>query len=323
MKRIINAIFVAMLLPFALQEFSALQAQELYIIGKGNGRLYKADKNTASTKEDLLTTLPSPHGIAIHPSNGDIYYTDNSNTPTSGRIIRVNRDGTNPTTVVTSQNMPTSLALDHVNGMLYFVAQDGNSFPSIYSVDTSGSGSATLLIVGDVSGGPIDVDVDITGGMLYWTDSRGPTIRRATTSGASPETFVSSLGGTLSGISVDKSNRLIYWINASNTSIQYASALDTVPASPITAVTDSLIVNGGLSADGSQSPTEFFIAGGTADQVIKATFGGSASVLLQLADGIANPTDIEFFNVSTQTPTPTPTTAPTATPVSDILSPDT
>ena len=63
-------------------------AQEVYVIDSGNSRLYKADKNTAGQSDILLSTLPTPHGIAVDPDNGDIYYTDGSTNPTNGRIIR-------------------------------------------------------------------------------------------------------------------------------------------------------------------------------------------------------------------------------------------
>ncbi len=337
MNKIINLILnqkskFFLVCVFLIVNFASnLFAQELFVIAKGNSKLLKLDKNTPGQASILIDPQEILHGLTIDPESGDIYYTDRTNN-SSGNIIRVNRDGTNPTVVASGLNMPKNLALNHVTDTLFFTALDPMSFPSIYSVPTSGGNqNINLILSGDPSQGPVDIDVDTTNNVLYWTDDRGPSIRRIPVIDGMEETMVNNISSTLSGISVDSSNGFVYWINESSTAIQYFGVGASAPTNPLFAVTDSLIGRGGLQVDGTQNPTEFFIATSSNQQILKATFNGSAQVLLTLAQGASSPSDIVHYNIIQPTPTPTPvppvataTVTSTPTPVDDpILRPTT
>lgn len=306
------------MLPFllALLVNNSALAQDAYVIDDGNAQLYKVDTAHPNTKILLKSLIGSVGGMVIDNNNGgDIYYTTASNSASSGQIKRVNSDGTNETTIASSLSFPTAITLDPSSNMLYFITTS-TGIRMIYKVPKDGSSSPVFVALGDGSGGPVDLELDVLAAKIYWSDSRG-SIRRANTDGSGEEVFASGLSTPLSGISVDALNGFVYWIDSSTTSIKYASLSATLPATPLTAVSDPSIGVGGLANDTSTNPVTLYHANANS-LVIRATFGGTAQTLLAIGDGAASPTDID---VTFSTPAPAPTA--TSTPTSSVLNPNT
>jgi len=80
-----------------------------------------------------------------------------------------------------------------------------NVLGQIRRANLDGSGLQTLL-----SGlpGPLGIDLDVTGGKMYWADGSG--VRRANLDGSGQQTLVPRLPGP-SGLALDVRDGKMYW----------------------------------------------------------------------------------------------------------------
>jgi hypothetical protein len=127
----------------------------------------------------------------VDPVNGYVYFC------CGGEIRRVKLDGTGYVqTAVRGVTTVTALALDVSANQLYFLDANTNSdylgranlddtgFTVVYD-NTPGSGG---------SSGLIDLDVDVLGGKVYWSDEFQKSIKRANLDGSSVEQLYTSPG---------------------------------------------------------------------------------------------------------------------------------
>uniref|UniRef100_A0A673BUV4 Low density lipoprotein receptor-related protein 1Ab n=1 Tax=Sphaeramia orbicularis TaxID=375764 RepID=A0A673BUV4_9TELE len=69
-----------------------------------------------SFKNAVIQGLDKPHCLVVHPLLGKLYWTDGDN------ISMANMDGTNHTTLFTSQKGPVGLSIDYENEQLYWIS---------------------------------------------------------------------------------------------------------------------------------------------------------------------------------------------------------
>ena len=101
---------------------------------------------------------------------------------------------------------------------IYFVDGVVNK---IQRVEMHSSGSVTDLVTGlDF---PIDIDVDIAGGKMYWNNANAFKIQRANLDGTSVQDLVTTGVTALRGIALDLTNNKMYWTDAVSDKVQRAN----------------------------------------------------------------------------------------------------
>ena len=146
-----------------------------------------------ATDTPLPTSTPTPTATS-GPGSGKMYWADD----VAGRIQRANLDGTAVEDVVTGIPNANGIALDLSAGKIYWV-QDLTDL--IQRANLDGTNVENITPAG--TDGPKDIDLDVTSGKMYFTESAATEqIRRANLNGSSPELLVSSLGN-VRGIAVD------------------------------------------------------------------------------------------------------------------------
>ncbi len=248
--------------------------------------------------------------LAVDLNGGKIYWSE------SGKIKRANLDGTTIETLATaSQGIFTSLALDPFYDKLYYLNRYGID-DDVHRMNLDGSGDEMLFTVHpETNYMASDIQVDGSGGFLYWTNTNGTSsIERANVDGSGRQVLISSAGINPMSLRLDPITAKLYWTaNDSAYSIQRSNLDGSDVELLVTGVqlargfdldlTYYKLVwangsNGGAiqraDLDGSNMETLF-------DNMGLSSFGHLPS----LAVGSANP--------NTNTPTPTATATATAT----------
>ncbi len=136
--------------------------------------------------EIVRTNLTSPTDIALNPVDGRLYWTE-----FSGRIRRVNLDGTGLDTLIPDIRSPYGIVV--AGDKVYWAEEIGKYSGKIQRANLNGTNIETLATV---QGLPTGISVDTTAGKVYWANSLGG-IQRTDLNGSEVENVV--LGITAPG----------------------------------------------------------------------------------------------------------------------------
>jgi DNA-binding beta-propeller fold protein YncE len=163
-----------------------------------------------SEVEDLITEgLIFPSAIALDVPHGKMYWGEQSEK--SGAIWRANLDGSDPELVVNTA-FHRGLAVDSVNGKIYWSTSILFSYGELWRANLDGSGAEGILSSQQAFFKPAAVAVDPEGGKVYWTDYTIDVVRRANLDGSGMETiYVVGANFNPRGITVDHAGGKIYW----------------------------------------------------------------------------------------------------------------
>ncbi len=142
--------------------------------------------------------------MAIHPRQRKIYWTNSFH----HRVSRANLDGTDIEHLVTGLQSPEGIALDPVNGKMYWSEFLGQGSISRANLDGSG---VELILPGHVASSE-GLALDVNTQKLYIANLSG-SIDRLNTDGSGYEVLVDSLGQPQQ-LSLDLSSGKIYWGDA-------------------------------------------------------------------------------------------------------------
>jgi sugar lactone lactonase YvrE len=154
----------------------------------------------------------------VKPSVARIFFLDIS----ANRIVSANTDGSDVKVVVTDCRMPDGLAIDLAAGHLYWTNMGRNlkkNDGSIERADLDGKNRTTIVPEG-ATFTPKQLQLDTSGGKLYWCDREGMRVMRANLDGSGIETLVEAGRGDDArldarnwcvGIVADVDARQIYW----------------------------------------------------------------------------------------------------------------
>jgi hypothetical protein len=139
-----------------------------------------------------------------------------------GQILSVNADGTEKRVILSGCQWPDGVVVDIEAGHIYWTnmgvphLNDG----SIERANLDGGGRTTIVPAG-ATFTPKQLQLDKTGGKLYWADREGMRVMRANLDGSKLETLVDTSQGEARpgrdatkwcvGIFVDSSRGQIYW----------------------------------------------------------------------------------------------------------------
>ena len=168
-------------------------AQKLYFTELDAQRVYRSDRDGSSV-EDLGPTS-APLGLVLDDTAGLRYWIVRTvyGGPTNG-IVRSGLEPGSPVEVIADQSdgllAPRALALDHVNGLLYWT--DNGAPPSvparIQRCEVSDCrGTITTLIASDLTD-PVALALDVGAGKIYWTEHTNDRVSAptSTAAGAAP-----------------------------------------------------------------------------------------------------------------------------------------
>ena len=126
-----------------------------------NGRIRKADLGLdVSGSQLLLSGLTNPRGLDLDVAGGKMYWGDTQD----HAVYRADLGGTNVEAIATG-SQPGRPTVDVVNGKVYYGDYDGQVIRRC-NLD----GSENEIVITD-SGHATGIALDLTGDMIYWTDS--------------------------------------------------------------------------------------------------------------------------------------------------------
>jgi len=143
--------------------------------------------------------------VAEQNRDGYVYWSDQSSTlktgPSTGGEIQLLMPSLSASI--------TDIANDYVSGFVYLGAGS-----TIYKVDRNGVTSASFTAGGTVTG----MDVDVSGGYLYWTES-GNQIRRSSLNFAGASSSLVSGLSNVTALTIDPLGGKLYWSESGNQTV--------------------------------------------------------------------------------------------------------
>jgi len=149
--------------------------------------------------EDFVPDVQNATSLAVDVTNNKIYWTEQMS-KNRGKIKRANLDGSNVQVLATPFGVPRSIALDTLQGMLYWTDSQGR----IQRSNLNGRQIKNLVRNLD---SPDNITIDVAGAKLYWTEAPG-NIRRADLNGKGIEDIARGLS-PIGDIAI--SGNTIYW----------------------------------------------------------------------------------------------------------------
>lgn len=197
---------------------SGVAASGAFLYGTDSLTIYRMDLD-GNNRVDLGTFAAAGAAldIEVDEANEFLFWTTNN------AIHRADLDGANHQLVLSFSTTSEGLALDPVNGKIYFGTEvDGVSNDLVEVVNYDGTGRATFRQL-PVGAGVHDVDVDLDAGRVYWsqTDARIPVADRsiygANVDGTGPIDFIfHPAGGAGTGIHFDPVDDKLYALGYAN-----------------------------------------------------------------------------------------------------------
>ncbi len=199
---------------------SAVNAR-LFVLELNAGRIH-AMNTDGSDRKAIVSDCHLPDGIVVDVEAGHIYWT-NMGIPNlnDGSVERADIDGKNRKTIVAQgdTHTPKQIILEKKSGKLYWCDRgpDNAGLGRIFRANVEIPGGQTPATRSDIEifydglPEPIDLELDHTNRVLYWTDRgdppRGNTVNRASIDNkpAEPEIVVTHLMEGI-GIALDVPN---------------------------------------------------------------------------------------------------------------------
>ncbi len=191
-----------------------------------------------------VTGISTVNGIAVCPSIGKIYWTEND--VIGAALTRSNLDGSGVENLFNSgggsTDTFTGVAVDVPGGKVYW---GGTSPAGVHRADLDGSNR--VLQLGGITDQVTDVALDTNAGKMYYTDTTSNQIFQANLDG-SGSTSIRSLGAYAPiSIALDTDNGKMYWTDAITTGVLNRSNLDGSLAEIIVTISGGSIA--GLTLD--------------------------------------------------------------------------
>ena len=127
----------------------------------GHPKIMRANLDGSNVENLITTGLQNPLGIDIDPVGGKIYWADYD----AYKIQRANLDGTNVEDLVSTSWGAWALALDTVDGKIYFSMSRGTEAWILRANLNGADVEVVLSMAGEVRG----LELDIMRGKMYWT----------------------------------------------------------------------------------------------------------------------------------------------------------
>ena len=264
--RFVRRLLLAAALMLALLGSDGAAAAIGKIYYSDGNRIKRADPDGSNV--ELLVTVPmnaEVRALALDIAGGKMYFGNFS----QRKIQSADLDGSNVQDLVTGAGSPHEIAVDLVNGLIYWT--DAQS--TIRRANLDGSNAQTVLTT---SSFPFEIALDVAGGKMYWSEAAAFSsgkIGQANLDGSSPVDLVTGLR-RIWGLALDLSAGKIYWTDLDFSRIRRAN-LDGSGVQDV--VTGLGNVPNGIALDelGGQMYWAESTGPNTAGKLIKANLDGS------------------------------------------------
>jgi hypothetical protein len=205
-----------------------------------NGIIFLADGRSNKVWSLSLSggSLTSIHSVTSYVSslaldtvNQQIYYTTSSTTPANNTVQRMDYTGLNNTLLfsfgslgVNAVQRCTALALDTSNSLIFIADAGANA---IWSTDLSGNN--LTQVVGGLSGSPLDLALDPTNELVYFTTSSATqddnTIQEVGYNGTNESVLFTATGSANDGVQrctsldLDLADAVVYFSDAGSNAL--------------------------------------------------------------------------------------------------------
>jgi sugar lactone lactonase YvrE len=178
--------------------------RKIYWCDFGTDKIQRANLDGTGVTDVVTTGLVKPQGIALDVVGERMYWTDTD----AHKIARASLEGEEIEDLVTGLGSLAGIALDVSNGKMYWCNwTDGivhRANLEIPQGETPGSRSDIENVVAGLMY-PNGLALDLTHGLMFWTDTDTMSIHRATLDGQGVQTIVTIDEGLISGITLDVS----------------------------------------------------------------------------------------------------------------------
>ncbi len=129
--------------------------------------------------QTTVVGLSHPRGVTLDIPHSKVYWAE----PGIPAIRRANLDGSNVLSIAPVRNGAADVAVDPVNGKVYWTDCVDGSFANskIQRSNLDGSSPENLVTTG--LSHPVSIDLDVAAGKMYWTDINTNKIQRANLDG--------------------------------------------------------------------------------------------------------------------------------------------
>lgn len=149
-----------------------------------------------------------PEGLALD-SGGKLYWAEAA--WSGARLMRAAPTLASVTPLLGGGAAFRGIAIDDVNGFIYWTSSDIVTGGKVHRAALDGSG-ATMLIALGPGANPRGIAVDPAGGFIYWADFGLEAIYRATLAGAGAAPYLAFGAGTGPwGVALDVAGDWVYW----------------------------------------------------------------------------------------------------------------
>ncbi|CAE8676725.1 unnamed protein product [Polarella glacialis] len=171
-------------------------------------RIIRSDLD--GSNREVLIEGPLAHAIAVDPTLGRLYWSDNS----GYRIQSARLDGTDVQDLVSELDEPACVGLDPKAGKLYWCDQGAASEVRTGKVQRSNLDGSAIEDVASNLSHPMALALDVDGDKLYWSDAGSFEIRRSNLDGSGVDalSLQSELDkGVARGLLDPHAARKLYW----------------------------------------------------------------------------------------------------------------
>ena len=156
----------------------------------GSGTVTVKQANLDGSNIETLTTIDDAFRLRVDPEAKKIYWADIR----KGIIFRSNLDGSDREQfLVSSPDQPKGIAIDEVNGKIYWV-EDGINTDEIRRANLDGSDIEVLYQIFARYFPSSDIALDVAGDALYFWGGNSGTFERSRLDGSDVQSFPSPLG---------------------------------------------------------------------------------------------------------------------------------
>lgn len=189
-------------------DITVLPDPEIFFVEAGSSMIRSFGINTTDKVKDFLDVSGfAGVGLAYDPENEKVYFSD-FEAVGEGKIWRINLDGTDLEEIVTGLYDPYQIALDLVNGKIYW-AEDYDDADISHIGRANLDGSGVEHIVSLVDGGFRAIDLDVENGKMYYYDAWFEDLYVANLDGTEAKVIVPGAYGY--AVAVDTENDKIYF----------------------------------------------------------------------------------------------------------------
>jgi gliding motility-associated-like protein len=156
---------------------------KIYWASTWDGAIKSADLFAASpitTVQTVVTGLKNPISVAVDPSQGVLYYTENDSIGSIATLKKINVDGTPADvaiiwadTIAAQIFTYRDVKLDFKNGKIFWSGGGDDIFNPIGVIYSAllFDVSNTLSSFSTINSNPIGIDLDLNNGKIYWVDN--------------------------------------------------------------------------------------------------------------------------------------------------------